>query len=113
MLVPGAVVDEEQQLRGRKTVDETIEQRLRLGVDPVQILEDEQQGLGLTLTEEQALDGIERASPSLRRIERLPLRLVHRHVQEREDGRQHRPERVIQREDLARHLLLDLAVIVS
>src|SRR6185503_12255460 len=48
------VVDQEQQARGRERLDQAVEERLSLGVDPVEILEDQQKRLLLALTEEQA-----------------------------------------------------------
>jgi Double zinc ribbon len=38
-----AVVDEQYEARCRETIDEVVEQALRLAVDPVQILEDQEQ----------------------------------------------------------------------
>jgi hypothetical protein len=45
VLVLRAIVHEQEHARRSKAVDQAIEQRLRLAVDPVQILEDQQQGL--------------------------------------------------------------------
>ena len=56
VLVLGPVVDEEQQPGGRQALHQAVEQRLGLGVDPVEILEDQQQRLDLALAEQQALD---------------------------------------------------------
>ena len=61
--------------------------RLRLGVDPVQVLEDQQQRLHLALAQQQALDGVERPLAALGRVERVPGRVVHRHVEQREEAR--------------------------
>jgi hypothetical protein len=83
VLVLGAVVDEEQEARRGQAVDEAIEQGLGLTVDPVQVLEDHHQGLDLALVQQQALDRVKRLLAPLERIEGLPGRLVHRHVQER------------------------------
>ena len=55
MLVLRTIVDQEQETRGRQALDETVEQDLRLRVNPVQILEDQQQRLLLTLAEQHAL----------------------------------------------------------
>ena len=74
VLVLGAVVDEEQEARRGQALDEAVEQRLGLGVDPVQVLEDQQQRLDLALAQQQALDRVERALPALGRVERLPRR---------------------------------------
>ena len=55
VLVLGPVVDEEQDAGGRQALDEAVEQRLGLGVDPVEILEEEEQRLDLALPEQQPL----------------------------------------------------------
>ena len=44
MLVLRAIVHEEEEARGRQALDQTIEQRLGLGVDPVEVFEDEEHG---------------------------------------------------------------------
>ena len=72
VLVLGAVVDEEQEAGGGERVDQAVEPRLGLRVDPVQILEDQQQRLDLALAEQQAPDGVERVLPALARVERRP-----------------------------------------
>ena len=71
-----------------RLVHQAIEQRLRLGVDPVQVLEHQQQRLLLALPQQQALAGVERALAPLGRVERLPGRVLHRHVEQRQQGRQ-------------------------
>jgi len=45
MLVLGTVVHEQQQARRPQTIDERVEQLLRLAVDPVELLEDQEKGL--------------------------------------------------------------------
>jgi len=65
--VLGAVVDEEEQARGRQTLDKVLEEGLGLGVDPVQVLEDDKERLDLALTEEQALDRVQCPLPALGR----------------------------------------------
>ena len=52
MLILGAVVDEEEDAGGRQAVDEAIEERLGLGVDPVEVFADQQHGLDLTLAQQ-------------------------------------------------------------
>jgi len=44
-----AVVREKQEAGGGQALDQAIEDGLGLGVDPVQILEDQAQGLALAL----------------------------------------------------------------
>src|SRR5262249_37032236 len=45
MAVLRAVIDEQQEGRGGDTLAQGIEEALRLSVDPVQVLKDENQGL--------------------------------------------------------------------
>ena len=55
VLVLGPVVDHEQeQARRRQALDQAVEQRLRLAVDPVQVLEDHQERLLPALPQQQA-----------------------------------------------------------
>jgi len=60
VMVLGPVGHQEQKPRGGKAIDETVEDGLRLGVDPVEILEHQEKRLDLALAEEEALDGVER-----------------------------------------------------
>ena len=113
VLVLGAVVDEEQEARRGQALDEAIEQGLGLAVDPVQVLEDHHQRLDLALAQQQALDRVERLLAPLERIEGLPGRLVHRHVEERQEGGHGGPERRGERQDLPRDLLPDLPRVVA
>ena len=83
MLVLGPVVDQQEEPRGRQALDQAVEQRLGLGVDPVQVLEDQQQRLHLALAQQQALDRVEGALAALRRVERLPSVVVDRHIEQR------------------------------
>ena len=66
-----------------RLLDQAVEDRLGLGVDPVQVLEDQEQRLHLALAQQQALDGLEGALAALRGIEVLPVPVLDRHVQER------------------------------
>ena len=49
----------------RETLDQAVEQGLRFRIDPVQILENQQQRLYLAFTQQQAFEGIESALASL------------------------------------------------
>jgi hypothetical protein len=49
VLVFRTVIDEEEEPGSRKTIDQAVEEGLRLVVDPVKILEGNQQGLDLAL----------------------------------------------------------------
>ena len=82
MPVLGAVVDEEKQPRGRHALDEAVQERLGLAVDPVEVLEEDEQGLDLALANQQALDRIERLLSALGRIESIPRGIARRDRQE-------------------------------
>ena len=96
MVILRAIVHEEEEAHGRQAVDEALEERLGLGIDPVQVFADQQHGLDLTLAHQEALEGVEGPLAPLRRIEGLPRAVVHRDIQEREHGRQGRFEGGIQ-----------------
>ena len=82
MLILRAVVHQEQEAGRRQAVDQAIEQRLGLGVDPVQVLKDEQQGLHLAFAQQQALERGQGALPPLRRIERQKWAVFGQRLQE-------------------------------
>ena len=73
----------------------------------MQVFEDQEQGLRLALAQQQVLGRFLDPPPALGRIEGLPLRVLHRHVQEREQGRQGGLERPVQGEQPGGHLLAD------
>jgi hypothetical protein len=56
MLILRPVVNKEQESCGREARNELIEDGLSLGVDPVEVLEDEQQWLDLAFPEQEAFD---------------------------------------------------------
>ena len=78
----------------------------------MEILEHHQQWLELTLPEHHPLDRIQRALPTLRWIEPQPLGLLDRHVEQRQHRGQHRTEPLVEGQQLPKHLLVDLSVIV-
>src|SRR5439155_14535075 len=65
MLVLGPVVDQQEKPGRGQTLGQAVEQGLRLGIDPMQVLEDHENRLRLALPEQEVLDGIERALPAL------------------------------------------------
>jgi hypothetical protein len=107
MVIFKTVVDEEYYASRRQAVDQAVQDRLRLSVDPVQILHHQEQGLGLARPQQQACAGRQRALAALRRLEGLPGRIVHGDVQEREHGRQGRFKGHLQHAKLAHDLVMD------
>jgi len=65
----GSSLDEKQNPSRRQALDQTVEHVLRLGVDPVEILEHNEQRLDLTLAQEQLPQCIERAEPTHRPLQ--------------------------------------------
>ena len=113
VLVLGPVVDEEQEAGRRQALDQAVEQRLGLGVDPVEILEDHQERLDLALSQEQPLDRLQGALPALRRVERVPRGILDGDVEQRQERRQERLQRAVQRQELAGHALADRPRVVA
>ncbi len=113
MPVLGPVVDEEEQRRRGQALDEAIEERLGLRVDPVEILDDQQEWLRLRLAQDEALDRIQYPLPALRRVESLPLRILERHVEEGEQRGKRRLQRTVQGEDSPGDLFQDVSMRVA
>jgi hypothetical protein len=85
MRVLGAVVHEEEHPGGRQALNQAVQERLGLAVDPVEVLEDDEQRLDLALAQEETLDRFQGPLTALRRVERRPCGVVHRHVQQRQE----------------------------
>ena len=68
MLVLRPVVDQEQEPGRGQALHQGVEQGLRLGIDPVQVLEDQQQRLHLAFAQQHALEGVEGVLAALRWI---------------------------------------------
>src|SRR5262249_59222877 len=66
------VVDKEQERGRRQTLDHAVEHRLRLGVDPVKVLEHDQERLDLTLPKEKPSQGLDGPLPPRGRGQNLP-----------------------------------------
>jgi hypothetical protein len=88
VLVLRPVVDEQEEPGRGQALDQAVEERLGLGIDPVQVLEDHEDGLRLALAEQEVLDRVEGALAALRGIERLPVGLIDGHVEEGQQGGQ-------------------------
>src|SRR5262249_23335662 len=65
VLILGPVVDEQQDLGGGGALGQAVEQGLGLGVDPVQILKHQEQGLYLAFAQQHALERREGALAAL------------------------------------------------
>jgi hypothetical protein len=61
----------------------------------VQVFEDNEQRLLLALPQQEPPERVQGRRAALRRVDPRPVGLVHRHVQERQGGRQDGPERLV------------------
>jgi hypothetical protein len=52
VLIVGTVGDEEEQARSREPFNQAIQQRLRLAVNPVEVLSDQKDGLDLAFSDQ-------------------------------------------------------------
>jgi hypothetical protein len=84
VLVVRAVIDDEQDARSREALDESVEQDLGLRVDPVEILEEQEQRLDLAFPEQQLFDGLQDPLPALGRVEGGPRGIVDGDIQQRQ-----------------------------
>ena len=107
MLVLGAIIDQQEDPRGRQALDQAVQQRLRLGIDPVQILEDQHQWLHLAFAQQHPLEGVERALAALRRVKLQEGAVVREGIQQREQRRNRLLEGRVERQHLPGHLGAD------
>ena len=80
-----------------QALDQAVEQRLRLGVDPVQVFKDQEQGLHLAFAQQHALEPVEGALAALRRVQVQKGAVVRHGVQERQQGGEGVLERLVER----------------
>ena len=103
MLVLRPVINQQQEPGGGQALDQAVQQGLGLGIDPVQILEDQQQRLHLTFTEEQALEAVERPLAPLGRIKRQKRAVRPAGPPGGPAARDRLLEGLVERQDLPRH----------
>jgi hypothetical protein len=96
MLVLGAIAHQEQEAGGRQGLDQATQQSLGLRIQPVQVLEHQQQRLRLALAHEHARESGERALAALGWIELQEWAIVGQYVKEREERWQRVLEGLIQ-----------------
>jgi hypothetical protein len=113
VLVLGTVVHEQQEPGGWHAFHEVVEEGLRLGIDPMQVLEHEEQGLDLALAQHQALEPVEGLLPPLRRIECQERAALGKGFQKRQHRRDHVPQALVQREQRARHFRANGSSVVA
>ena len=89
VLVAGPAFDDQQQARGRDVVEQAVEERLRLPVDPLEVLEHQHERLALGLLEEHLRERIDDPVVALARVERAK-RIVRWQRVQQGDERRHR-----------------------
>ena len=87
---------DKQDATAGEIVDQVIQHRLRAGIGPVEIFNDQDQRPSLTLPHDEHLQRLECALALLRWTQCRPLRISAREVEQRGQWRQHRDERTIQ-----------------
>jgi hypothetical protein len=113
VLVFRAIVDQQEDAGRRQALQQAVEQGLRLGVDPVQVFEDQQHRLLLTLTQEHALERLEGALAPLRGIELQERAVLRQRVEERQQRRDRLLESRVERQHLTSHLRADRVRVVA
>src|SRR6202171_5552286 len=103
------VVDQQQYSSIRNRIGEQVEQRLGPGVDPVQILEDDDQWLVEALAQQDALDRLQGAPLPYLRIHLGQRSGCFLDSEEREHVGQRVLETAVEHQHLAAHLLAPLA----
>src|SRR2546422_25859 len=79
----------------------------------MQVLEHQDKRLHLALAQQQTLHRVQDMLTALESVEMLPCRILDRYLQQRQEGWQRRPERLIEREQLAGDLLTDASRLIA
>jgi hypothetical protein len=82
MAVLGAIVDEDQKAHCRQALDRSVQQSLRLAINPMQVLKDQDDGLLARFSQQQLPKRVKGAVAALYRIECLPRGIVHGHIKQ-------------------------------
>jgi len=109
MLILRAKVHQEEHMRVRKTLHEAIEECLALAIDPMEILEDQEEGLLSRFPQQQPLHRVVRELATVAGLETVPSGIVVRHVEQSQQRRRCRLQCAVEGEQFARHLLTDLS----
>jgi hypothetical protein len=107
VLVLRAIVDEQQVLGGGETLDQTVEQGLGLGIDPVQVFADQEQGLHLAFAQEEPLEGLQSALTPLGRVEVLERAVLRQRIEEGQECWHRLLQALVERQHLAGDLGAD------
>ena len=113
VLIFGAVVHGKQGGGGREAFHEGVEQRLGLRVDPMEILEDEEQGLSAALPKQHPPDGIQRPFAPLGGVELQEVVVLGKGVEQPEYWGDAVLERFVEGQEIAGHLRANPAGVVA
>ena len=79
----------------------------------MEILEEQEERLDLTFPQQEPLDRLQDPLPALRRVEGAPRVIVDGDIQQRQERRQERLQRPVQRQELDRHSFANLPLVVA
>ena len=119
MMIFGTVVDEHQQARAANAFGHQIEQALGGTVNPMKVLENDDERLVEAFAQEDALDSLEREAPPRMRVhagERTVVRFCRVAVletEQRDEKRQGIFQRAIEHQDFAADFFTAAAAIVA
>ena len=88
MPVLGPVRDDDQDPRRGHHADEGVDRHLRIGVDPVDVLEDDDHRPREALADDDPPERVEHAPSPLRGLDLRPVRIVDLDLEQRPEGRQ-------------------------
>jgi hypothetical protein len=113
VLVFRAVVDQQEHAGCGQALDQSLEERLRLRIDPVQVFKDQQQRLHLTFAQQHALERLQHALTPLRRLELLERTVLWEDVQQGEERGKRLLQRLVERQHLPGDLGPDGAWLIA
>ena len=113
VLVLGAVIDQEKDASRRQALDQHVEHSLRLGVNPVQVFEHQQQRLHLALTQQDALQRLQGAAPPLQGVQDQERTVGRQGFEQRQNGWYGVLQGVVERQDVPGNLGSDRAQVIT
>jgi hypothetical protein len=106
-------VDQQEEAGSRQAFHQGVQEHLGFGIDPVQILDDEQHRPQLTFAHEDSLERVQDALVALGRLERSPLRVFEWHLEERQQCRRGGREGLIEAMECSGNLVPDGCSIIA
>ena len=100
MLILGAVIDQKEDPSGRQALDQHVEHGLRFAVNPVEVFEDQEQGLHLAFAQQHALQCLQGAAPPLQGVQGQKRTVGRQGFEQGQHGWHRVLERLIQGQEL-------------